>query len=177
MVLGGDEIGRTQSGNNNAYCQDNEVSWYDWEEADRDLWAFVRTAIALRKANPPLRPRDYLRGPGGEPAQMVLYRPDGAPMSADDWRNLPTNTLAVALDGRQIEDVEGETSQDRFLLLLNAHYEPVDFTIPLGGGAWYVVLTSGEPDETPAITAQRTISVGDRSLLLLHSPWPGGGLT
>ena len=63
MILGGDEIGRTQGGNNNAYCQDNEVSWYDWENADWYLQAFTKTAIALRKQNPPLRPRDYLMGP------------------------------------------------------------------------------------------------------------------
>src|SRR5581483_4666535 len=69
MILGGDEIGRTQDGNNNAYCQDNEISWYDWENADEHMLAFTKRAIALRKAHPALRPRDYLRTPGGEPAQ------------------------------------------------------------------------------------------------------------
>ncbi len=63
MILGGDEIGRTQGGNNNAYCQDNEISWYDWEHADDDLLAFTRTALALRRSHPALRPREYLRGP------------------------------------------------------------------------------------------------------------------
>jgi glycogen operon protein len=169
MILGGDEIGRTQDGNNNAYCQDNELSWYDWDDADEHMLAFTKTAIALRKDNPALRPRDYLRTEG-RLAQMVLYRPDGEKMSEEDWQNPETNTLAVALDGRRIEDAEGETSRDRFLLLLNAHWEPVVFTIAPGGGAWRAVLTSGEPGDTPEINGgDRTIEVEARSMLLLHS--------
>jgi isoamylase len=169
MILGGDELGRSQKGNNNAYCQDNELSWYDWEHIDEHLLAFAKTAIALRKSSPALRPRDYLRTEG-RLAQMVLYRPDGEKMSEEDWQNPDTNSLAVALDGRRIEDADGETSRDRFLLLLNAHWEPIKFTIAPGGGAWKAVLTSGEPDETPAIDGgERTIEVEARSLLLLHS--------
>ncbi len=167
MLLGGDEIARTQQGNNNAYCQDNEISWYDWEHKDEDLLAFTRTAVALRHAHPALRPREYLRGPGGAPAQMVLYRADGKQMKEEDWQVPHAKTLAVSLDGRQIEDAEGEMGRERFLLLLNAHFEPVQFTIPLGGSAWQVVLTSGEPDETPPIQRGGVIEVADRSFLLL----------
>ena len=167
MLLGGDEIARTQRGNNNAYCQDNEISWYDWEHEDEDLLAFTRTALALRHAHPALRPREYLRGPGGAPAQMVLYRADGKQMKEEDWLVPHARTLAVSLDGRQIEDAEGERGRERFLLLLNAHFEPVQFTIPLGGSAWQVVLTSGEPDETPPIQRGGVIEVADRSFLLL----------
>jgi isoamylase len=166
MLLGGDEIARTQQGNNNAYCQDNEISWYDWEHKDEDLLAFTRTALALRHAHPALRPREYLRGPGGAPAQMVLYRADGKQMKEEDWLVPHAKTLAVSLDGRQIEDAEGEKGRERFLLLLNAHFEPVKFTIPLGRSAWQVVLTSGEPDETP-IERGGVIEVADRSFLLL----------
>ena len=169
MILGGDEIGRTQRGNNNAYCQDNELSWYDWTAADRDLLEFVRRAIALRKAHPALHPREYLRTPGGQPAQMVLYRPDGKEMQPADWEDPDGSSLAVALDGRHIEDAEGETSRDRYLLLLNAGWEPVEFTIAPGGGHWFVVLTSGEPHETPEIGADRRTTLDARSLLLLHS--------
>jgi isoamylase len=168
MILGGDEIGRTQGGNNNAYCQDNETSWYDWDAVDENMLAFTKTAIALRRANPPLRPREYLRTPGGEPAQMVMYRPDGKEMAEDDWLEPATNALAMVLDGRHIEDGDGETSRDRFLILLNAHWEPVEFTIP-GWGRWKAVLTSGGPDDTPQITPERTITLEGRSLLLLHS--------
>jgi glycogen operon protein len=174
MVLGGDEFGRTQGGNNNAYCQDNEVSWYDWENVDWDLLAFTKTAIALRKQNPALRPRDYLGAPEGGPAQMVLYRPDGKQMETSDWQDPHARALAMALDGRRIEDADGGTTQDRFLLLLNGHHQPVEFTIPRGRQAWSAVLTTGEPDETPSLTAKvktkRTITLEARSLLLLHSP-------
>ena len=169
MILGGDEMGRSQGGNNNAYCQDNEVSWYDWEALDEDLLSFTRTAIALRKAHPALRPRDYLRTMGGEPAQMVLYRPDGKEMQQEDWENAETNSLAVALDGRHIEDSDGETSRDRYLLLLNAHWEDVEFTIPPGRGYWFSVLSSAEPAEVPEIGQDRTVTLGARSLVLLHS--------
>jgi isoamylase len=167
MLLGGDEIGRTQLGNNNAYCQDDEISWYDWENMDEDLLAFTRTALALRHAHPALRPREYLRGPGGAPAQMVLYRADGEQMKEADWKVPHAKTLAVSLDGRHIEDAEGEKGSERFLLLLNAHFEPVKFTIPLGRNEWNVVLTSGEPDDTPSIQRGGTIEVADRSFLLL----------
>ncbi len=167
MILGGDEIGRTQGGNNNAYCQDNATSWLDWAGADHDLRAFTRTALALRRAHPALRPREYLRTHGGEPAQMVLYRPDGREMQPEDWEQPETNSLAVALDGRQIEDADGETSRDRYLLLLNAHWEPMEFTIP-GGGHWFHVLSSGEAESPPEISPERTLTLEARSLLLLH---------
>ena len=143
MVLGGDEMGRTQRGNNNAYCQDNEVSWYDWENVDKDLLAFTKTALRLRRHSPPLRPRQYLRGPEGGPAQMVLYRADGKQMTPEDWQNPTIRTLAVALDGRHIADEDGDTTSDRYLLLLNAHHEPAKFTIPPGPLAWDAVLTTG----------------------------------
>jgi isoamylase len=170
IILGGDEIARSQGGNNNAYCQDNEISWYAWEGADADMLAFARTAIALRKAHPALRPREYLRTPGGEPAQMVLYRPDGQEMTRRDWENPQTNSLTMALDGRHIEDAEGETSTDRYLLLLNAHWKPTRFTIPPSRGHWFPVLTSGGPDDTPAVTKAGTVTLEGRSLLLLHRP-------
>jgi glycogen operon protein len=169
MVLGGDELGRTQGGNNNAYCQDNEISWFDWDSVDEDMLAFTKTVLALRRNNPALRPRDYLRGPDGGPKQMVLYRPDGKPMAPEDWQDPSAHSLAVALDGRLIEDADGETSSDRFLLLLNAHYEPVTFTIPVGRRGWKAVLTSSGPDDTPQITSTGTITVEPRALLLLHS--------
>jgi isoamylase len=170
MMLGGDEIGRTQRGNNNAYCQDDEVSWYDWDNIDHDLLAFAKTAIALRRENAALRPREYLRGPGGTPAQMVLYRPDGAEMSDEDWRNDHTKALAVALDGRQIEDADGDTTRDRFLLLVNAHQDMLEFTIPAGGRRpWHVILTTDDPDEIAPVMSGDVLSVRDRSMLLLHT--------
>jgi glycogen operon protein len=167
MLLGGDEIGRTQAGNNNAYCQDNEISWHDWEQADTELLEFARRALELRRDHPALRPREYLRGPGGAPAQMVLYRADGKQMSEQDWQDHSAKTLAISLDGRQIEDAEGDRYRERFLVLVNAHYEPVAFTIPTGRSAWRVVLASIDPAETPEVGDGGTVEVPDRSFLLL----------
>ena len=167
MLLGGDEIGRTQAGNNNAYCQDNETSWHDWERADSGLLEFARRALELRRAHPALRPREYLRGPGGAPAQMVLYRADGKQMNEQDWQDRSAKTLAISLDGRQIEDAEGDRYGERFLVLVNAHYEPVAFTIPTGRSAWQVVLASSDPAETPEVGDGGTVEVPDRSFLLL----------
>jgi glycogen operon protein len=167
MILGGDELGRTQAGNNNAYCQDNELSWHDWDNIDEDLIAFTRHALRLRRDHAALRPRNYLRTAEGGPAQMVLYRPDGQQMGPEDWEHPATNTLAVALDGRRIEDSDGTTSRDRFLLLLNAHWEPVEFTIAPGRGEWQVQLSSGGPDDVPKISAEGTVITDARSLVLL----------
>ncbi len=167
MLLGGDEIGRTQRGNNNAYCQDNQLSWHDWEGIDKDLLGFVKEAIALRRDNHALRPRDFLRGPEGGPAQIVLYRPDGKQMEPDDWHNPNARALCVALDGRRIGDARGETTSDHFALLLNAHYGPVRFTIPRGPAKWEAVLSTAPAGPKPRLI-RRTVSVGPRSLLLLR---------
>ena len=173
MLLGGDEIGRTQGGNNNAYCQDNEISWYDWESVDKDLLAFARSAIMLRRAHPALRPREYLRGPEGGVAQMVLYRADGKQMADQDWQDPSAKTLAISLDGRLIEDAEGDWDGERFLVLINAHFEPVAFTIPGQRSGWEIVLSSLEPAETPALRDGNVLDVPDRSFLLLMAASPG----
>jgi pullulanase/glycogen debranching enzyme len=89
-------------------------------------------------------------------------------MTAEDWEDPDARALAVALDGRQIEDAEGETTSDRFLLLLNAHDAAVKFTIPSVRAKWEPVLTTGRVEETPKLTA-RTVTLEARSLLLLHS--------
>jgi isoamylase len=174
MILGGDELGRTQNGNNNAYCQDDELSWFDWDGVDKDLLAFTQTVVALRREHPALRPHEYLRGPEGDITQMVLHRPDGEVMGEDDWRDAPTSSLAVFLDGERIEDQNGGSSRGQFLLFLNAHHEPVEFVVPSGHDDWRAVLTSLEPDHTPAISDQGTITRIDRSMLLMHREPPAG---
>jgi isoamylase len=170
MVLGGDEIGRTQRGNNNAYCHD-ELSWYDWDALDADMLAFTRAVLALRRNHPALRPRCYLEGQEGGAPQMVLYRPDGRPMTSADWNTTTLNVLAVSLDGRQIQDTEGETTADRFLLLLNAHHQAITFTVPGSATTWLPVITSGGPSDTPVITPKGAITLQERSLALLRSPY------
>ena len=161
-------------GNNNAYCQDNEISWYDWEQVDEDLLAFARSALTLRRAHPALRPREYLRGPGGAPAQMVLYRADGKQMAEQDWQDSSAKTLAISLDGRQIEDAEGDWDGERLLVLINAHFEPVPFNVPGQLSGWEIVLSSLEPAETPAVEHGTALEVPDRSFLLLVASSPGG---
>jgi isoamylase len=169
MILGGDEIGRTQQGNNNAYCQDNEVSWYDWTNVDEGLLAFTKAALAIRHHSPALHPRQYLRGSENGPAQMLLYRPDGEQMKPSDWQNPAARSLVIALEGRQITNAVGVGTTDRFLMLLNAHHEPVDFTLPPGSETWDAVLTTGDPDGTPRIAPNRSLTLDGRALLLLRT--------
>ena len=91
-------------------------------------------------------------------------------MSDEDWKDAWSKTLAVALDGRQIEDADGDTTRDRFLLLVNAHHEPVDFTVPAGGRRpWRVVLTTDNPDPIEPVSSGDVLTVLDRSILLLHT--------
>ncbi|MEA3195626.1 MAG: isoamylase [Betaproteobacteria bacterium] len=128
MLLAGDELGRTQRGNNNAYCQDNEVSWLDWEPdaAGRDLLAFASRLTALRKQYPALRRRHYAR-----PGEVVWLKPQGGEMGEEDWRSPFARCLGMLVPG-----------EEDLLLLLNAHHEPVAFTLP--PGEWSVVIdTSG----------------------------------
>jgi pullulanase/glycogen debranching enzyme len=98
MLLAGDELGRTQGGNNNAYCQDNEVSWLDWQGADRELLALVQGLVALRRAHPAFRRRHWLGESTGHPADW--FRLDGRPMTALDWERGPVDGLQLLLDGR-----------------------------------------------------------------------------
>jgi len=172
MLLGGDEMGRTQQGNNNAYCQDNEISWYDWDAADEDLVAFTAAALAMRRSHPALRPTEYLRGPDDGSTQMVLYRPDGRQMEEADWTNPLARTLAVGLDGRcdpdPDPDRDGRARPDRLLLLLNAHVDGVEFTVPGDAGTWEVALASGELPVSTVVTGGHSILVEGSSLVLLQ---------
>src|SRR5690606_32760184 len=105
MLLGGDEIGRTQQGNNNAYCQDNEISWFDWDNIDEPLLEFTRRLIAFRRAHPVLHRRGWFEGdPGGEEGapDIAWFRPDGERMHAEHWGSEFANVLGVYLNGRTI---------------------------------------------------------------------------
>ena len=165
-------MGRTQQGNNNAYCQDNEISWYDWDAADEDLVAFTAAALAMRRSHPALRPTEYLRGPDDGSTQMVLYRPDGRQMEEADWTNPLARTLAVGLDGRcdpdPDPDRDGRARPDRLLLLLNAHVDGVEFTVPGDAGTWEVALASGELPVSTVVTGGHSILVEGSSLVLLQ---------
>jgi glycogen operon protein len=148
MLLGGDEMGRTQQGNNNAYCQDNEIAWYDWESADPMLLGFTKFLIGIRNRHPVFRRRRWFEGRrvhGAGVRDIGWYNTTGTPMSDDDWNRGYARSLSVFLNGKAIPTPgpRGEqVADDSFLLLFNAHTESVTFTVPedLHGFDWQVVL-------------------------------------
>jgi isoamylase len=138
MLCGGDEIGRTQRGNNNAYCQNNEISWVDWKmtKTQQSLLAFTRNLIALRQKHPVFRRRRFFQGRrirGAEVKDLSWVRPDGKEMTDEDWAQGYVRCLGVRLAGHAIEEKDPKGRpivDDTFLLLLNAHHEPRPFTLP-----------------------------------------------
>jgi glycogen operon protein len=138
MLLAGDEIGRTQGGNNNAYCQDNEISWLDWEldDSKKALRQFTRDLIALRKAHPAFHRRKFFQGReirGSELGDIAWFTPEGNEMDAASWSDQWAKSLAMRLGGEALGEVDpdGELLTDAsFLLLVNAHHEPISFVVP-----------------------------------------------
>jgi isoamylase len=176
MLLGGDELGRTQHGNNNAWCQDSELSWFDWEHADHELLAFARGLIRLRREHPVFRRTTFLSGTetrGSGLPDVWWFRPDGRRMTQRDWQQEPGRTLGVFLNGDEIPSRTArgeEIVDDSFLLLLNAHSEPVTFTLPTRrfGARWEVALATGEGAPDGFVGARAEVVVQDRSLTLLR---------
>jgi isoamylase len=153
MILGGDEQARSQQGNNNAYCQDNEISWFDWENRDISLGLFTQRLIALRKEHPVFRRRRHFQGRplrGAEVADIAWFRPDGEEMTEDDWNSGFAKSLQVFLNGEAIPtpDRRGEpVVDDSFLIVFNAHHEPLDFVPPARAGkSWISVIDTAEPE-------------------------------
>jgi glycogen operon protein len=155
MLCGGDETGRTQQGNNNAYCQDNEVSWFDWkpDKRRRDFLGFTRFLIELRRRHPILRRRQFFYGRrirGSEVKDLAWFRPDGKEMTEEDWTNPQTRSLGLRLAGDGIEEVDAQGNligDDTLLILLNAYHEPLSFTLPAHrpGVKWELVLDTRTP--------------------------------
>ena len=155
MLLGGDEFGRTQHGNNNAWCQDNELSWFDWDWASdqRALLEWTRRVIRLRRQNPVFRRQKFLRGrgePGADLPDVWWMRPDGRRMTQRDWRRGDALSLGVFLNGDEIgaQTATGEPVRgDSFLLLFNAHLEPIGFNLPTRrfGLRWLLELSTADP--------------------------------
>jgi isoamylase len=166
MMLAGDELGRTQQGNNNAYCQDNEISWIDWEHADRDLLAFTRQLIHFYRAHPSFRRRGWFSGD----RDIVWLTPDGATMKAEHWQS-ERNALAVFLDGTCLtaRDAWGQrVVDDSFFVAINAFHEPVTFTIPPKiGGSWHLVFDTAKGFDSDAPVEGR-LEVVARSLTVLR---------
>ncbi|MGH9069437.1 MAG: glycogen debranching protein, partial [Acidimicrobiales bacterium] len=161
MLCGGDELGRTQGGNNNAYCQDNPVSWYDWDQVDEGLLDLTSRLLALRRDHPVLRRRRFFHGAhlhGSAATDIAWWTPDGALMTESDWQEGYAKSVGVLLNGQAIPspDPRGErVVDDSFLLLLNAHYQAIDFTLPKGDwlGSWEVVIDTGAESAQAAATA------------------------
>jgi glycogen operon protein len=148
MLPAGDEMGRTQLGNNNAYCQDNEISWLDWEEADAELLAFARGLITFRHRHAAFRRRRWFQGRaihGGGLRDIAWFKPSGDEMSEEDWGRGFTKSLGVFLNGDAIPTpgTRGERTVDAsFCVIFNAHSGPVEFRLPPAdwGARWIRLL-------------------------------------
>jgi isoamylase len=175
MLLGGDEIGRTQRGNNNAYCQDNEISWFDWAHVDDALLDDTRALIALRRSHPVFRRRRWFHGrPIRGTVDIGWFRPDGDEMDDADWDASFARAVAVFLNGDAIPDRDergGRIRDDCFLLILNAHDEPIDWTLPPRlDNRWRLALETGGPRghrPTSALAGGTTVAVPGRSCVVL----------
>jgi isoamylase len=177
MLLGGDESGRTQRGNNNAYCQDNEISWYDWDSVDAGLLDFAGRLIALRREHPVLRRRGWFQGRSIRGSvDLGWCKPDGTEMGDDDWEAGSAPSVGMFLNGNAITDRNrrgGRVTDDSFLLLFNAHSEVIEWTLPKQWGrSWELVLetdASAAADRAGrAVDGGATLPVAGRSVVVLR---------
>ncbi|HSP79222.1 MAG TPA: glycogen debranching enzyme GlgX, partial [Myxococcaceae bacterium] len=159
MIVAGDELGRTQGGNNNAYCQDNEISWLDWEldERRQALLAFTSRLIHFRHGQPVLQRRRFFRGEriwDSHYRDLAWFRPDGSEMGPEDWRKPFTRSLAFLLGGDAIPTLDERGQRiigDALLVLLNAHHEPVRFHVPAAeaGKRWVLEFYTADDARGP----------------------------
>jgi glycogen operon protein len=196
MISHGDEFARTQRGNNNAYCQDNEVSWLRWPQApeegsaegaspEGDLLEFVRAMVWLRRDHPVFRRRRFFHGrpvegtAQDELSDIAWFTPEGSEMTQQDWDSAPASALTVFLNGNAISEPgpRGERiADDSFLLMFNASPGPLDFRVPADHGRqWQVVVDTARPDGVPPgtgpkVAAGECVTLPDRSLTVLQRP-------
>src|SRR5712675_1618662 len=183
MISGGDEIGRTQKGNNNAYCQDNEISWYDWENFDESLLNFTRNLIALRRKHRIFARRKWFQGRplhGTGVKDLAWFTPDAKEMTEEDWKAGFAKSLGVFLNGDAIAstDMYGDrVTDDSFYFIFNAHHEPLQFTLPEASFApnWLKLIDTNESPRRrdrrkgqQEFPAGGKIEVPGRSLILLQ---------
>ena len=179
MLLAGDELGRTQQGNNSAYCQDNDISWMNWDnlDAERDLIAFVRKLIFVRQNHPVFHRRNFFQGRGikGAGVKDILWlRPDGREMTDQEWTQEHARTLGVFLSGSAVDEIDERgqlITDENFVLLMNAHHEEVPFTLPTAASfmSWMIIIdTSLESPCSPGTTyeAMTSYCLQPRSLVL-----------
>ena len=183
MISGGDELARTQKGNNNAYCQDNEISWYDWtpDPLRERLLTFTARLIELRKAHPNLRRKKFFQDRvihNSEARDIAWYGTDGKELDQSAWENVGwMRTMGMMLNGSTlgIKDAMGNYVKDcSFLLLLNAHHEEVTFILPPppDGGQWVEIVDTNQVDPFVEGTTREDFSLDGRSLVLLMEKEP-----
>jgi isoamylase len=183
MISGGDEIGRSQKGNNNVYCQDNELSWFDWENFDESLLSFTRNLIALRRKHRIFARRKWFQGRplhGTGVKDIAWFTPQAKEMSEEDWKAGFAKSLGVFLNGDAIAstDMYGDrVTDDSFYFIFNAHHEPLQFTLPDGSFApnWLKLIDTNESPRRrdrrkgqQEFPAGGKIDVPPRSLILLQ---------
>ncbi|HZU22700.1 MAG TPA: glycogen debranching protein GlgX [Terriglobales bacterium] len=181
MVLMGDEMGRTQQGNNNAYCQDNEISWNDWKptQQKRQFLDFAARLIELKRGHPNLRRRKFSSDRTAHPGvvkDLAWYRPDGEEMTEADWTASWARSVGLMFNGNtldELDDLARPVVDNSFLILVNSHHEPVTYKLPdspLGHGWETVVNTTCLEDPFRRSAAAGEVEVGPRSLILLCEP-------
>jgi glycogen operon protein len=190
MIAHGDELGRGQQGNNNVYCQDNELAWLDWalEDWQQDLLAFAQRVVGLRKHHPVFRRRRFFagdRGPGGDSSvgDIAWFTPSGEKMTDEDWSRGHARSVMVLLNGDMILEPgrRGEpVVDDSFLVAFNAHHEPITFTIPgsVYGDGWLVQLDTSDDqvgivsvfDDATTLLPGVEFTVTERSMWVLRRP-------
>jgi isoamylase len=176
MLLGGDEMGRSQQGNNNAYCQDNDISWYDWDldERQQALLDYTSRLIALRRKHPAFRRRKFFRGRrihGSDVKDITWFRPDGKVMTQKEWTAAWNKALAVRVGGDALGELDPEGNpvvDDNLLLLLSAHHEPLPFKLPTtsDGARWELVLDTrcSNQEHGVVLGGGETFELADRSM-------------
>jgi glycogen operon protein len=181
MIGPGDELGRTQRGNNNAYCQDNETSWYDWTAGDgaRDLTSFVRRAVALHRAQPALRRRSFLTGAGEPLPDVTWFGLDGAPLDVGRWLDPGARFLGYLLAGDRtdlLDDAGAAIRGDDVVVALNAGMQPVELPLPGRQGALYTIVLDTMAEDGAGsgapVFAGGTVTVGPRALIVAVAPLP-----
>ncbi len=178
MLVAGDPMGRTQGGNNNAYCQDNAISWVDWEldERGKKLLDFTRKLIAFRNAQPVLQRRRYFRGDiiaDSEFKDLQWLRPDGSEMNGQDWQQPFTRSFGLLLggDATGLRDERGEDIHgDAVLILMNAHHEPITFAIPDAPEAWNLCFDTSDDAKELEPLKQGSYELQGRSLAVFVHP-------
>jgi isoamylase len=183
MLLHGDELGRSQLGNNNGYCQDNEISWVNWELEpwQLDLVAFTQRVVQLRREHPVLRRRRFFAGSaahGGESeiGEIAWFEPGGNHMDEESWDNGYARSMMVFLNGQAIPELDSrgqKTVDDHFLVIFNAHSDAIDFTLPGAdyGDAWQVEIDTAADEVDATVRAPGDTVVAEaRSTVVLRCP-------